>query len=485
MVTAAEAAETLEELLAELNRRRRDVDELSDAYDGKHRLRFLSEDFRQYHADRYNDFTDNWCSIVADAPHERLEITGIRLPGQRDGDDGLFADWRATDSDALSDLAFLDAIIAKRAFALVWADADEQPIVTWEHPSQAIVGYDPETRARKAGAKVWSDDDNEYATLYLPTEIWKFQRPRAQSLRVLAVTAEQIPTTPLLAGAWDLRAEGVIPNPLGKVPLVEFANRPRLAREPHSDIAGALAIQHAINMLWSQLFAVSDEATLGVRGVIGAEMPMRPILNEDGDVTGEEPIDLRQWRKGKVAWIEDAGAQTFEFSTAKLDAFTEVVEILVGHLAAQTRTPAHYLLIGGTMANISADAMKALETGLVERTREKTQHFGRAARDVFELLALVRNDARKAAAVRGAVTLWRDIENRSDAQVADAALKDRQIGLPLRYILERRYNLSPAEIDRVIAMRDTEAADPFLQQVLGGALDGPTGAAGGSAAVGQ
>ena len=103
-----------------------------------------------------------------------------------------------------------------------------------------------------------------------------------------------------------------------------------------------------------------------------------------------------------------------------------------------------------------------------ERTREKTQHFGRAAREVFELMALARNDRAKADAVRGGLVLWRDIENRSDAQVADAAMKDRQIGLPLKYILERRYNLSPAEIDRVMAMRDAEMLDPYSQQILGG-----------------
>jgi hypothetical protein len=68
--------------------------------------------------------------------------------------------------------------------------------------------------------------------------------------------------------------------------------------------------------------------------------------------------------------------------------------------------------------------------------------------------------------VRGALVLWKDVENRSDAQVSDAALKDSQIGLPLRYILERRYNLSPAEIERVMAMRAEEASDPLTQQLI-------------------
>lgn len=461
MVEASVAANTLEQLLAELDKRRRDVDELSDAYNGEHPLQYASENFKDFFKGRYERFSDNWCGVVADAPHERLEITGIRLPGEQDGDKELFADWRATGSDAFSDLAFLDAIIAKRAYALVWGSGADEPLVTWEHPSQAIVGYDPETRERRAGAKVWADDDTEYATLYLATEVWKFQRQRVTPDGVLQPIAG-----PMLAGGWSLRGAGVIPNPLGKVPLVEFANRPRLVGEPHSDVQGMLAMQHAINLFWAELFAVSDEATIGQRLIIGAEMPVMPILDAEGNVTGEKPIDLKKWRKDRVGWIEDPTAKAHEWQAAKMDPFTGVIEIMVGHVAAQTRTPAHYLLVGGTMANVSGDALKGLETGLVARTREKAQHFGRAARDVFELMALVRNEAGKAAEIRGAEVLWRDIENRSDAQVADAALKDSQIGLPLRYILEKRYNLSPSEIDRVMAMRDAEARDPQIQAII-------------------
>jgi hypothetical protein len=145
--------------------------------------------------------------------------------------------------------------------------------------------------------------------------------------------------------------------------------------------------------------------------------------------------------------------------------FTDVIEIAVGHIAAQTRTPAHYLLIGGTIANVSGDAMKALETGLVKRTEEKTQHFGRAIRDVFELAALVGDDQAKAAAVRGGKVLWKDVENRSDAQRADALLKKRDIGYPLRYLLELD-GLPPQEITRVMGLVAEEQSDPILSRIM-------------------
>lgn len=466
MATLEQALSILDKLATELRNRQTDIESLDQAYRGEHKLSFASDDFREYFGSRYAKFSDNWCGIVADAPHERLEVTGIRLKGDDNGDDDLWDSWRENDADAYSDLAMLDAIISKRAFALVWGTDDNEPRITWEHPSQCVVSYNPETRERAAGAKIWADDTHEFATLYLADEIWKFQRSRVQS-------SLELPAH-MLEGGWEPRAEGVIDNPLGKVPLVELPNRPRLMGEPVSDIAGVLPMQHSINLFWSYLFAGADEATLGQRVIIGGEIPTIPILNEAGEVVGERPVDLKKFSRGRALWLEDPTTKIEQWTPAKLDVFTNEIEIMVGHIAAQTRTPAHYLLIGGTIANVSGDAMKALETGLVKRTEEKTQHFGRAIRDVFELVALVKDDPAKALAIRGGRVLWKDIENRSDAQRADALSKKKEIGYPLRYLLELD-GLSPTEIDRVMGMVDDEAVDPILANIARSVQPEPSG----------
>lgn len=463
MATLDEAVVILNRLADQLRYRLNDVTRFEAAYRGDHSLQFASADFQKFFEGRYDKFSDNWCGIVADAPHERLEITGIRLDGEDTGDQGLWDVWRRNDADAYSDLAFLDAIIAKRSYALVWATGDNEPTITWEHPSQAIVDYDPETHQRTAGAKVWADDKLEYATLYLPDEVWKFQRPRMNLVQPDTLASGIY--IPRMDSGWQPRAEGVIPNPMGKVPLVEFPNRPRLVGEPFSDIAGTLGMQNAINLLWSYLFAAADEATLGQRVIIGGEMPTVPILDEDGQQVGDRPVDLAAFSRKRALWLEDPNTKIDQWAAAKLDVYTDIIEIAVGHIAAQTRTPSHYLLIGGTIANVSSDAMKALETGLVKRTQEKTQHFGRAARDVFELVALAQDDAAKAAAVRGGLVLWKDVENRSDAQRADALQKKSAIGYPLEYLLELD-GLPPTEIERVMKMARDQASDPTLQLIL-------------------
>jgi hypothetical protein len=469
-VTAVQAIAVLEKLVEELRNRQNDdggnsygVDTLTKAYDGEFKLRYASDSFKEYFAGRYANFSDNWCGIVGDAPHERLEPIGIRLRGQNEGDSGLWGSWVDNDADALCDLALLDAIVAKRSFAQVWADKDDNPIISWGHPSQMIVGYDPATRARVSGAHVWLDGDMEFASLDWAGALWKFQRSvPSNSGLILPSSFNQ--------GGWEMRQDDAddtwpLENPMGKCSFVELPNRPRLIGEPLSDIAGTLAMQHAINLLWAQLFAVSDEATIGQRAIIGAERPVVPILDGDGQIVGERPVDLKKLRQDDILWITDPAAKAHEWTPANLEVFTKVIEIAVGHIAAQTRTPAHYLLIGGTIANVSGDAMKALETGLVKRTEEKTQHFGRSIRDIFELVALAKNDTTTAAAVRGGKVLWKDVENRSDAQRADALSKKRDIGYPLRYLLELD-GLPPEEITRVMAMVEQEATDPILSRIM-------------------
>jgi hypothetical protein len=462
-LTPEAAAKVLEKLARELQNRSPIVDTLERAYRGDFDLKFASEDFRKYFDTRYAGFSDNWTQVVADAPHERLEIIGLRHGDGTESDGELWNTWLRNEADYFSDLSMLDAIVAKRAYALVWGDKDDKATITWEHPGQAIVAYNPETRARRFGAKVWVEDEFEYATLYTPDEVWKFQRPRSRPDETLEVV---LPTS--YEGGWIQREvpdeAWPISNPLGVVPLVELPNKPRLIGEPLSDIEGTLSMQHAINLLWAELFVAADAVGLPGRVITGAQRPTIPVLDSDGNEIGRKPVDLKELRERRVLWLEDPAAKIAEWSAADLANLTDVIARSVGHIAAQTRTPAHYFMTDGSFANVSADAMKALETGLVMRTKEKTQHFGRAIREVFRLVALIEAPEKADSVALGKV-LWADIENRGDAQLVDALQKRKAIGYPMRYILELD-GLPDPEIDRVMDMVDAEDTDPVVSQLL-------------------
>jgi hypothetical protein len=249
------------------------------------------------------------------------------------------------------------------------------------------------------------------------------------------------------------------PNPMGVVPIVELPNRPMLAGEPVSDIAGVIAMQDAVNLLWAQLFTAADYASFPQRIVLGAEVPEIPILDETGQIVGSRPVDMERFAVDRVMFFTGDDVKVTEWTAANLEAYTNVMEVAVGHIAAQTRTPQHYLI--GKMANLSGDALLAAETGLVKRVEEKQIWFGQALREMFRLIALAQGDDSKAKAIAGGRVLWADAESRSQAQQADALLKLKQIGFPFEF-LALRFGITPTELADILLMREKELqADPM------------------------
>jgi hypothetical protein len=403
--------------------------------------------------------------VVSDSPVERLTVNGIMPAGMTEADKESWRVWQMNGLDADSQLGFLGAVNSARSFVLVWGNPDdpETPEVTFEDASQCIVVYEAGSRRRRrAGLKRWEDGECDYATLYLPGEVWKFKRSRlgaAQKSTNMQDVDDELKR-------WNLRdvAEtGDVlnpqPNPLGVVPLVELPNRPTLVGEPISDVSGVVAMQDAVNLLWAQLFTTSDYASFPTRIVLGAERPVVPVLDESGTIVGERPVDMEKFAVDRVQFFTGDNVRTEEWSAANLGAYADIIETAVGHIAAQTRTPQHYLV--GKMANLSGDALIAAETGLVKRVEEKQLWFGQALREVFSLVALAQGNDSKALAISAGRVMWADAQSRSIAQLTDSLLKLKQIGFPFEF-LALRYGLTPTEVVDLLAMREKEMlADPM------------------------
>lgn len=473
------ARELTEKLFQEVSGRRGFVAKTEDYYRGKQKLRFASDKWAEYNAARYKDFSDNWCSPVANSPNERLKVTGFRLdddPSRSDVEKGLWRDWQASNMEAQSSQGFLSGITAARSYALVWGTADDEPVSTWERADQVTVAYDPEYPTRETAAlKTWHDGSTEFATLYTTDQVWKWQRKYLERTPAtdgpMPLRAEAFFRTPgglLVAGehgGWDMRQPAgddkwPLDNPMGVVPIVELPNRPLLGSEPLSEITGTMAMQDAINLLWAYLFNQADFASMPARVVMGQEPPKIPILDENGQVVGHKAVDLKKLAEDRILWLTGEKASIGQWEAAKLDVFTNVIEVAVTHLAAQTRTPPHYLVLGKGLVNVNAEGMKTAETGLVHKVREMQLFLGQGVRGIFQRYALVRGNKGAADTARFGVVEWKDAENHSEAQLVDALQKLSAIGFPFPWLAER-YGLSQTELERVMAMRETEReADP-------------------------
>lgn len=470
-----QAKQLTDRLTSVLMGRRADVTRLNDYYRGKQPLAYASDKWREYHADRYAKFSDNWCGVVANSPAERLRVSGFRLPGSESvaftaDERALWDAWERNNLDAQSSQGFLAALVARRSYVLVWGDEDDQALVTWEDPAQVVVDYDPEHyQRRRAALKLWCADDVEFATLYTADEVWKWQRPMTRTSGLhLPATLNEAPWEPREGtgdDTWPIR------NPLGAVPIVEMENRPMLGGEPLSDIEGTVAMQDAINLLWAYLFNAADFASMPARVIMGQEPPMMPVLNESGQQVGVKPVPQEKLEQGRFLWLSGQTTKVDQFDPAKLDVFTDVIEVAVGHVAAQTRTPPHYLVANQGLSNLSGDALKAAETGLVKKVEEQQLFFGPSIREVFRLIALAQGEERLAAAAQAGSVRWRDAESRSEAQLVDSLQKMSALGFPFRWIAER-YGLSESELARVMQLKEAES-DAGLMSTLASAFQQP------------
>lgn len=475
---ANEALRLVNRCYARLNGRRGEIRIHEDYYEGKQPLNFATEEWKKANAARYTNFADNWCQPVADAEAERIDHTGIKMGG----DNGkkaarkVWEAWLRNEMQAQSSQGFLTSLVASRSFVTVWGDAEGEPLISWEHPSSVEIEYDWENpRLRRAALKTWVDETKEYATLYEAECVWKFERALPKTTNERESQASQAKVGFAQDGGWVPRIGAgddswPILNPIGAVPVVEVPNRPMLGGDPRSEISGVVAMQDTINLLWAYLLLAADYASMDARVVLGQGPPMMPILDKDGKKIGEKPVDIGELREKRMLYLTNPDAKIDSWKAAALDTFTDTIEIAVGHIAAQTRTPPTYLVTRTGMSNVNGEGLKASEIGLVKKVLEFNTFATPAMREVHRLVALAMGDKALAQEVRLATMTWMNPEIRSEAQLSDSLTKKKAIGYPLEFLMELD-GLDPIEIDRVMKMHEKEQRDLQLEEAREGLRD--------------
>lgn len=490
-MNTADALKMVDRIYKRLAARRPEIDMLEQYYAGHQKLTFASDAWLKSNGARYSEFSDNWCATVTNAIGERTKLTGIKLRGDdplvRDEAtqkraSGLWDRWNMNEMDAQSSQGFLTSFNAKRSYVLVWGDDAE---ITWEHPSNVEIEYDwMNPRKRVAALKTWVDETREYANLYTSDQLFKFVRPRNTVGMQNAPQSVQMENHGNGAwGAWKAREVKGEPwplkNPMGVVPIVEVPNRPMLRGEPVSEIEAVIPKQNAVNLLWAYLFFAADYASMAARVLLGATPPMRKVMHADGTTFHEEPITMQELNETRFAVFSGENAKIDQWDAAKLDVFSDAVEVLVGHIFSQTRTPPTYLISKTGMSNVNGEGLKAAEIGLVNKELEFQTFATPSGREIFRLTALALGDRKLAEEVKLSTIVWKNPEIRSEAQLADALQKKRAIGYPLEYLMELD-GIDPYDMARIQTMIEKENEVTFDQGVQAASqqesLSGPVAA---------
>jgi hypothetical protein len=430
------------------------VRKFENYYAGKHPLAFATEKFREAFGGLFAELSSNWCELIVDASVERLTIEGFRFSTDKGGDDDAWNIWQANALDVESDMAHTEAGKTGWAYTIVGPNPDDPdtPIITVEHPSQVIVRHAAGNRRKRVAAlKKWlADDGHAMATVYLPDAIHRF-RSKAKWRGGSSIR-------------WDRRpgAEEPVPNRIGVVPVVEIANKPSMLAGGRSDLASAIPLQNAINKLCSDMIVAAEYAAFRQRWATGVDIP-------DDPATGK-PMDPKKFLSdvARIWAVSDDQAKFGDFGVTELGNYVKAMETLIQQLAAQTRTPPHYLL-GQSGAFPSGESLKATETGLVKKIDRKQKAFGEGWEETMRLAFLYRGDRDRGTDMK-VNTIWTDPETSSEGELVDALVKMATLGVPQEE-LWRRWHVPQEQIDRWKTMQTEDAARAGLLDFTGGAGD--------------
>lgn len=236
-----------------------------------------------------------------------------------------------------------------------------------------------------------------------------------------------------------------LPNPLGVVPVVELPNKPRMQKSASSEIHKVIPVQDAINKMVADMLVASEFQSFRQRWVTGMEIIRDPETKQA--IAPFDPSVLRLFQ------AEDTDAKFGEFGQLDLAPFTETIEMLVLHIASQTRTPPHYLQPHGKFS--SGETIKSAEAGLVAKTKRKMRFFGEGWEELIRLaLTAAGHAVGRDVTVE---TMWADPEIRAEGERTDAALKKKALNIPDRQLWED-LGYTETQIARFKEMIDEQVA---------------------------
>jgi hypothetical protein len=156
-------------------------------------------------------------------------------------------------------------------------------------------------------------------------------------------------------------------NPLGEVALTECPNNPTLLGGGVSEIADVIDVQDRINKTIADRLMTQDYGAFPQKWATGY-----PEEDSNGQRRGADrhrPGPGGHHRRGGDPLRAVGDRPHGPYSSAKREDAKDI--------ASRTRVPAQYLL--GEMSNVNGETLKASESGLVAKCRQRTRSFGQGA----------------------------------------------------------------------------------------------------------
>ena len=399
------------------------LDRLRNHWRGEAPAAFLSKKSRDALDGRLGRLSINIPRLVVNSKVDRLTITGIVGSDGRPADD-LTAAWNRSGMVTESELVHADYYLYGRSYVLVWPDAAGNARPMGGNPFTMYVDDDGTPGTATRGIRRWTAGGKTHALVFTPEEVTRYR--------------SDAPDFAAAPGGWGVvkRSE----NPYGIVPIVPFVRR--MSADDHdgtSAVADVLDLTEALTKVLSDALVTSEHYARPRRWATGLE------IEEDDD---GNPID--PFGDSRFLQSEDPATKFGQFDAVRLDGYTDLTATLTQQIGSLTGLPPHYLgLHGDQPAN--ADGVRAAEAQLASAAYSDQRHLDRPWSAVAQLMAATANPAAFDAGGSDYRPSWESPEIRTPAQAADAAQKQRAMGVPLETVLTRVLGYSPDDAATVAA----------------------------------
>jgi hypothetical protein len=255
----------------------------------------------------------------------------------------------------------------------------------------------------------------------------------------------------------NIKVEVVGRHGSSECPVTRFAPAVDLDGRTVGVIEPMIPLQDRINQTVFDLLIAQTYGSFKVRTITGMAPPLKRATQDhvnagQADAVGDplldgngNPIPLPLNLSAKTAlFAEDENVKFGTLDETPLEGYIAALNLAFQQFSALGQIPPHHLL--GQIANLSAEALLAAETSLARHVAQFQHAFGEAWERVFRLAGELEGDTDAAEDTAGEV-IWRDMEQRSLAQAADALGKlKEQLNIPGRGLWPRVPGATSGEI---------------------------------------
>lgn len=386
-------------------------------------LAYLSTEAKK-NLSKFEVLSANLCRVAILAIQERLRVAGWS------GDEQAMGLWLGSDLDQLSGRIHRDALLNGQTYILCWRDHRGQARATHEPAKHMAIQRDPVTREITSAVKAIQTAAGHEVWIYSPETVDHYRG----------------------AGRSSLKLVDSVPNPLGVTPVVAIG-----LDDEDSVIQDLIPIQDAAAKMHTDLMAASEAAGRPQRYASGIEAVERPVLDDDGNETGDVEVVNPLPENSNRTWLaEESTARFGQLTGADLSGFEAGMRVIMAAAMTVTSLPPSYFgLLQESVT--SADALRAAESALVARVENYSRAYGPGWEAVMRLLIAV---DRSVDPFDVSVKIrWSPPDTRSEAQAADAAVKLHAAGLMSREETMRLRGLTDDEVTLEVERITVEAMD--------------------------